>query len=484
MFAMSRWFAGAALAAALLGAAAAAPRLLAQAAQPPRGIVNTFGQVCASCHGPNGSGGSAPSLLDDTWTNGGTDAEIAASIKNGRPGTPMPPFGATLSDQDIRAMVIYIRELRDRAASGVLPRTAPPPLPATTVTSERHGFRVETIVEGLDNPWEAVVLPDGALLVPERSGRLRIFRNGVAGPPITGLPPVWVRQDGGLMDVELHPDYEKTGWIYIAFSETGGTAPGASTTRILRARLKDGALVDQQTLFQPSQDLYWPDNTHFGARFFFDKDKFLYYSIGDRGHLDTAQDLTSPYGKIHRVHDDGTPPKDNPFVDTPGAVKTIWTYGHRNVQGMDVDPKTGTLWASEHGPRGGDELNVIEKGRNYGWPVATHGMNYDGTPMTPATVVEAPGMVNPALQWTPSIAVSGIAFYRGDKFPHWKGNLFAAGLAGQQLARLEVAGGSITHQETLLRGYGRIRQVVSAPDGTLLVVFAQPGRIVRLVPAS
>jgi aldose sugar dehydrogenase len=484
---MYRWFAGVAVAASFLGAAAAAPHLhaapAAQAAQPPRGIVNTFTQVCANCHGPNGSGGSAPSLLDDTWAHGGSDAEIAASIKNGWPGTPMPPFGGTLSDQDIRAMVIYIRELRDHAASGLLPRTAPA-LPTDVVKSELHAFRIETVVDGLDNPWEAVVLPDGALLVPERIGRLRIFRDGVAGPPITGLPTIWVRQDGGLMDATIHPDYAKNGWIYLAFSEPGGSAQGASTTRVIRGKIKDGALVEQQTLFQAPQDLFWADNTHFGCRFFWDKGKHLYYSIGDRGHLDTAQDLKSPYGKIHRINDDGTVPKDNPFVDTPGAVTTIWSYGHRNPQGLDVDPKTGAMWESEHGPRGGDELNVIEKGKNYGWPIATFGMNYDGTPMTPTTVTEAPGMVGPKLHWTPSIAVSGIGFYRGDKFPKWKGNLFAAGLAGQQLARLEVAGNTVTHQETLLRGFGRIRQVVNAPDGTIYVVFAMPGKIVRLVPAS
>jgi glucose/arabinose dehydrogenase len=165
-------------------------------------------------------------------------------------------------------------------------------------------------------------------------------------------------------------------------------------------------------------------------------------------------------------------------------VKTIWSYGHRNPQGIDVDPATGMMWASEHGPRGGDELNVIEKGKNYGWPNATHGMNYDGTPMTSTTVVQVPGMVDPVLHWTPSIAVSGMTFYRGSSFPKWKGNLFAAGLAGQQLARLEIAGGKVTHEETLLRGFGRIRHVTNTPDGTLYVVFDTPGRIVRLVPAS
>ena len=191
------------------------------------------------------------------------------------------------------------------------------------------------------NPWDVEILPDGALLVPERSGRLRIFRNGVAGPPITGLPPIWVRQDGGLMDIALHPDYARTGWLYLAFSETGGTAQGASTTRVIRGKIKDGALIEQQTLFQASQDLYWPDNTHFGARFFWDKDKHLYYSIGDRGHLDTPQDLKSPYGKIHRVNDDGTAPKDNPFVNTPGAVKTIWSLRAPQPAGLRCRPEDG-----------------------------------------------------------------------------------------------------------------------------------------------
>jgi glucose/arabinose dehydrogenase len=360
----------------------------------------------------------------------------------------------------------------------------PPPLPTGVVTSERHAFRIETVAEGLTNPWDVEILPDGGLLVPERTGQLRIFRNGVAGPPITGLPAIWVRQDGGLMDVALHPDYAKNGWVYLAFSETGGSAPGASTTRIIRGRIKDNALVEQQDLFKAPQDLYWPDNTHFGARFFFDTDKKLYYSIGDRGHLDTPQDLKNPYGKIHRVNDDGSAPKDNPFVGTPGAIATIWTLGHRNPQGIDVDPTTGRMWATEHGPRGGDELNLIEKGKNYGWPTVTHGMNYDGTPMTKDSVTHQDGMVDPVLHWTPSIAVSGITFYRGDRFPKWKGHLFAAGLAGQQLARLEMAGGKVTHQETLLRGFGRIRHVANAPDGTIFVVFDQPGRIVKLVPAS
>jgi aldose sugar dehydrogenase len=481
---MSRSLAGLALAAGLVLAAGAAHHLHAQAPQPPRGIVGTFQSVCANCHGPNGSGGSAPSLLDDVWAHGGSDAELAASIKNGWPGTPMAPFGATMSDQDIRAMVIYIRELRDRAASGALPRNSVTPLPTGPVTSEKHTFKIEMVVDGLENPWGLGFLPDGSMLVSERPGRIRVVKDGVAQTPLTGLPKIWVKQDGGLMDIALHPDYAKTGWVYVAFTETGGTAEGASTTRVIRGKIKDGAFVDQQTLFQAPQDLYWADNTHFGLRFFFDKQKFLYYSIGDRGHLDTPQDLKSPYGKIHRVKDDGTAPADNPFVNTPGAVKTIWSYGHRNPQGFDIDPVTGAMWASEHGPRGGDELNIIEKGKNYGWPVATYGMDYDGTPMTKDSVTEAPGMVNPVLHWTPSIAVSGISFYRGGKFPKWKGNLFAAALAGQRLVRLEIAGGKVTHQETLLRGYGRIRHVLNAPDGTLLVIFDAPGRIVRLVPAD
>jgi glucose/arabinose dehydrogenase len=421
----------------------------------------------------------APSLLDDEWTRGtGTDEDLARAIREGSPAAGMPPFKDALSEQQIRAMVIYIREMRDRARAGLLART-PPPMPAS-FTSEKHAFRVETVATLEGTPWGLEFLPDGRLLVSEREGRLRIVDDGRVLPPITGLPAVWVRQDGGLMDVATHPSYATTGWVYLAFSEPGGSTPGASTTRIVRGRIRDGALVDQQTLFTVPPALYWDDNTHFGARLLFDRQGFLYFSIGDRGRLDTAQDLGSPYGKLHRVHDDGRVPDDNPFVGRPGVVASTWSYGHRNQQGLAIHPITGALWAAEHGPRGGDELNVIVKGGNYGWPVVTHGMNYDGTAMTDRT--EQDGMISPVVQWTPSIAVCAIGFYTGDRFAQWKHHLFATALAGQALLRLEVDAARVVREEVLWRGYGRVRDVVTGPDGLIYVAMNNPGKIVRLVP--
>jgi glucose/arabinose dehydrogenase len=291
---------------------------------------------------------------------------------------------------------------------------------------------------------------------------------------------VWAQQDGGLMDVALHPDFAKNGWIYLSYSDPGVTK-GASMTAIVRGRVHGSKWVDQETLYKAPPELYWDDNTHFGSRFLFDREGHLFYSIGDRGHQDDAQDLSLPNGKIHRIHDDGRIPKDNPFVGRPGALPSIWSYGNRNPQGLAWHPVTGELWSSEHGPRGGDELNRIEPGRNYGWPVITYGMNYDGTPITDKT--EQDGMEQPVMQWTPSIAVCAIVFYTGDRFPGWKTDLFVTALGGQALRRLVIEGKRVVHEEVLFKGLGRVRDVVNGPDGTLYVVLNDPGRIVRMVPA-
>jgi glucose/arabinose dehydrogenase len=446
----------------------------------PGGAAILYKTHCASCHGNNLAGERSASLLDDTWAFGGDDESVAASIRAGRPGTAMPPFGAVLNEEQIRALVIYIREEAHKARTRAVP-------PSTTridrvVQSEKHAFRIETVMEGLDTPWGLEFLPDGRMIVTERPGRVRIITAGKPlPPPVEGTPAVWAVQDGGLLDVALHPDFAKNGWIYLAYSEAGAPM-GASNTVIIRGRVRDGKWVDQEVLFRAAKELYWADNTHFGLRFLFDRTGRLLYSIGDRGHQDDSQSLANPHGKIHRVNDDGTVPKDNPFVDKPAAVGSIWSYGNRNVQGLAFHPVTGDLWASEHGPRGGDEINVIEPGHNYGWPVVTHGMNYDGTPITSRT--QAPGMDDPVVQWTPSIAVCGLAFYTGGRFPKWKNDLFATALAYQELRRLTVEGRKVTHQEVLFKNLGRVRDVVNGPDGYLYVLLNNPGRIVRLVPAS
>jgi aldose sugar dehydrogenase len=458
--------------------------LLTLAFQSPsvgRDAATTWTAYCASCHGAKLEGGQAPTLLDDTWTYGGDDDSVAASIRDGRPPSAMVSFRAALSDAEIRALVILIREAGARARRSGAPVAAA--LPTAPLDSQRHRFRIEPIVEtGLETPWGLEFLPGGRMIVTERPGRVRLIDQGRIGPPLGGAPAVWVKQDGGMFDVGVHPDYAQNGWIYLAFSEPGGGAPGASSTRIVRARIRGDRLVDEETLFKADPSHYWVDDTHYGARFLFDRQGRVYFSIGDRGHDRDAQDLSSPYGKLHRVSDAGAAPADNPFVSRPGAVKSIWSYGHRNQQGLAWHPVTGALWSTEHGPRGGDELNLVERGLNYGWPAVTYGMNYDGTPLTDKTA--APGMEQPVVQWTPSIAACAITFYTGDRFPRWKHNLFVTALAGQELRRLVIEGRTVTSQEVLFRNLGRVRDVVDGPDGYLYVVFNNPDRIVRLVPAD
>lgn len=352
---------------------------------------------------------------------------------------------------------------------------------AEVIPSEKEQFKVEVVAEGLKNPWGLVALPDGRLLVTERPGTLRIIENGrLLDSPVSGVPEVFARGQGGLLDIELHPDFASNGWIYLAFSDV---KDGKSLTKIIRGRLKDNALVDQETIFEAPLDQYTPAAHHFGVRMEFDGKGFLYFAIGDRGKMENAQDLTNVKGKVHRIRDDGSVPKDNPFASRRDASATIWSYGNRNIQGMKIHPVTGDLWATEHGPRGGDELNRIEKGRNYGWPAITYGINYNGTPITDKT--SAPGMEEPVVHWTPSIAVAGIDFYTGDAFPNWKNNLFVTALAHQKVVRVEIdANNRVTHQEILLERQGRIRDVRVLKDGLIYLVYDEPGKIVRLVPAG
>ena len=435
--------------------------------------------VCSACHGDNLAGGRASSLIDDKWIYGGSDADIAASIRDGRPGTLMQGFKGALSEQEIRSLVVLIREYAERAkVEGV--KTEGPAI-GSVVKSERHAFRLEMVADGLDTPWGFAFLPDGRILVSERPGRIRILTPGQPlGEPVKGVPRPWVQQDGGFLDIALHPDYAKNGWIYLGYSVQG--AGQSSMTTIVRGHVRDNAWVDQEFIYKPPPDVFGDANEHYGTRLVFDKSGHLFYSIGDRGKMQDAQSLAGPAGKVHRVMDDGSAPKDNPFVGKAGADPTIWSYGNRNPQGLAFHPVTGELWESEHGPRGGDELNRIEPGKNYGWPAVTYGINYDGTPISDKT--EAPGMESPVVQWTPSLAVCGIAFYTGERFPGWKNDLFLGGLVGQQLRRLVIEDRKVVHQEVLFRKIGRVRSVVNGPDGYLYVALNNPGRIVRLVPAE
>jgi glucose/arabinose dehydrogenase len=351
---------------------------------------------------------------------------------------------------------------------------------AQVFDSEQQRFRLKVVSKGLEHPWSLAFLPDGRMLVSERRGRLRLVdANGRLDPEaLRGLPPIAAVGQGGLLDVVLHPDYHENGWIYLSYVAAGA---GGYGTEVLRARLKGKTLVEVQILFR-----MLPKSTrgqHFGSRLVFDRQGFLYITLGDRGDRQRAQRLDDHAGSVIRLHDDGRVPADNPFRDQPGARPEKFTLGNRNLQGAALHPQSGQLWTHEHGPQGGDEINIIRAGVNYGWPVITFGRNYgSGTPIGEGTA--KPGMAQPLYHWTPSIAPSGMAFYTGDRFPAWQGNLFVGALRDQMLVRLQLDGPQVVHEERLLQGsIGRIRDVRNGPDGFLYLLTDSPqGIIARLEP--
>jgi glucose/arabinose dehydrogenase len=288
-----------------------------------------------------------------------------------------------------------------------------------------------------------------------------------------------------LLVVQAHPDYRNNGWIYLAFSDPREAGSSETMTAVVRGRIRDGRWVDEEEIYRAPREFYRNSAVHFGIRLVF-AEGYLFFGIGDRGAQNQAQDLGRPNGKIHRIHDDGRVPSDNPFVNTPGALPTIWSYGHRNPQGIVARPGTSgdgfEMWETEHGPRGGDELNLVKRGLNYGWPVVTYGINYNGTPITPDT--EREGLESPVIHWTPSIAVCGLEVYMGDKFPGWSGDLLVGALRQEEVRRVKLDGARVVEQEVLFRGLGRVRTVQMGPDGYVYVGLENPGRVVRLVPAK
>jgi len=349
--------------------------------------------------------------------------------------------------------------------------------PDIPVSESVQNYNIETVVTGIPVPWGMVWLPNGDMLITNRSGELYRFSDDSLSDPIAGLPEVNAFSQGGLMDLELHPDYEDNGWIYISYSSPEGRGNGANTA-IMRARLDGDSLVDQEVLYKAEPNSR--RGQHFGGRIEFDKEGYLYFSVGDRGNRDVnPQDITRDNGKVYRLHDDGTVPDDNPFVDDPDAVKAIYSYGHRNPQGMAMHPETGQIWTHEHGPRGGDEINIIEKGNNYGWPVISYGINYSGTEFAEDTHRE--GMEQPAWYWDPSIAPSGMDFVTSDKYPEWKGHLLVGSLKFNYVVICYLDGNTVTREEVLFDGIGRVRNIRQGPDGFIYVATEGNG-IVRIVP--
>lgn len=342
---------------------------------------------------------------------------------------------------------------------------------------------VERVATGLQNPWGIAFLPDGRMLVTERPGRLRmVTQTGELSAPISGTPDVWANGQGGLLDVALAPDFEKSRFVYMSFAQA---KEGGAVTAVARGRLNEAgtALEGTTTIF--SQTPVGNTGRHFGSRLVFGRDGNLFITTGDRGNReDDAQKLDSLIGKIIRIAPDGSIPKDNPFVGREGARPEIWSYGHRNAQGAALHPTSGRLWTAEHGSRGGDEVNVPLAGRNYGWPVITYGIDYSGAKIGEGTT--KPGMEQPIYYWDPSIAPSGLDFYTADRFPAWRGNAFTGALAGQMLVRLTVSGERVTGEERMLERMGqRIRAVRQGPDGFLyLITDSRNGQVLRVRPES
>lgn len=351
----------------------------------------------------------------------------------------------------------------------------------TEFDTGEHHVRLVEVAGGLEHPWSVAFLPNGDMLVTERPGRLRIVRDGVLmADPVPGLPRVRPIGQGGLLDLALHPDFEANRLLYFSYA---ADHDGGVTTHVARGRFENDALHDVEVLFvaEPASG----GGRHFAGRLLFDRAGYLYITVGDRGEMDRAQRLDDHAGSTIRLHDDGSIPTDNPFRARDDARHEIYTYGNRNAQGMALHPDTGEVWQNEHGPRGGDELNRIRAGVNYGWPVITHGIDYSGEPIGEG-ITEMEGMEQPVHHWTPSIAPSGMAFYTGDLFPAWQGNVFVGALAHTHVARLVMDGNRVVHEETLFRSLGqRIRDVREGPDGYLwLLTDHQNGRLLRIEPAD
>ncbi len=457
--------------------------LLATSAAPARDVGKLYAELCANCHGKDLQGGQAPSLADDEWKFGGDDASITRSISVGNLTNGMVPWQGVLSDAEIRAMVVLFRE--KGAALKRKGITYPQPKEDEVVKSQAHSFRIKSVVDGLAMPWSIAFLPGDRMLVTELRGTLREIEQGRLLPePVAGTPKVSFDGQGGLIAVAAHPGFATNGWVYLAYSDRGSNAASAnvSLTAVVRGRIRDHRWVEEETIFRAPLEFYKPSNIHFGTRLVFDRDGHLFFPIGERGVKEDAQDLAKPNGKVHRVMDDGKVPTDNPFVGAAKAFPTIWSYGNRNAQGLALHPVTGELWETEHGPRGGDELNLIRRGANYGWPIITHGMDYNGSPVSALT--EKEGMEQPVTHWTPSIAVCALAFYSADRFPRWKSNAFVTALAQQELRRLVIEDHRVVSQEVLFKDIGRVREVAMGPDGLIYVALNQPDRIVRLEPAE
>lgn len=476
-------------------------------------FIKRFNKDCAVCHGEDLRGAPLGTpLVGMDLRHGDSVGEIAKSIAQGFPDKGMPAWSETLKEDQIWNLALYVAEQRQGTTILDKRDNIPLDIPAEPVAGERHSFRIEVIAEGLDPmPFSIAPLPDGRILLSERMRGLSILStDGQQSALIRGTPPVYddagsflgqVQGLGWMLDVAIHPDYEANGWIYIQHTDRctdcndlsrRGNQP-VSMNRLIRGRIEDGEWIDQEILWEADLETYTnTSDLAAGGRIAFDKLGNVYISVGMKGPLDWmgCQELDLPYGKIHRLRDDGRIPADNPFVDDPAALGSIWTYGHRSVQGLEFNPRTGDMWNTEMGPRGGDELNRLVRGGNYGWPVFTQGVNYDGRPVDGAKKLgielDPADTEFPVVDRTPAIAISSFIFYTGNEFPEWRNNILVGTLRATDLLRMEVVNNQVVHTETLLENLARFRDIELGPNGELYVLLEHKAgsKIIRLAPVA
>ncbi|NID10776.1 PQQ-dependent sugar dehydrogenase [Fibrivirga algicola] len=432
-----------------------------------------YEQYCSSCHGEK-----VEAFVDRNWKHGKAKSDLTKSISGGYPDLGMPTWSGILNAKEIDELSdLIVESLKnvDQYKFATKPTS-------NVFTTEGLTVKLDTVASGLKSPWGLAFLPGGSMLVSDRSGEVyRVDKNNTK-TKLTGGPTVLVEGQGGLLDVEVHPDFAKNQLVYLSYSAVKQEgADKLSTTAVMRAKLVGDQLTEQKVIFEALP--YSKTRHHYGSRLKFDKQNYLYVTVGDRGNeKQNPQSLESDCGKVHRLHDDGRIPADNPFSNASKARTSVYSYGHRNPQGMALHPTTGAIWTNEHGPRGGDEVNIIKKSANYGWPVICYGINYDGKPITNLSAKE--GMEQPLTYWLPSIAPSGMAFVEGSKYPGWKDNLMVGSLRFQYLNRCVVEGGKIVKQENILKNIGRLRNVDMGPDGYLYVSVEDPGYVFRLQPVN
>jgi glucose/arabinose dehydrogenase len=450
-----------------------------------------YSRNCASCHGVSLQGtGLGPALSRDTYRYGGSQGDLLRIITNGMASQGMPAFGPTLSEEEVAAIAAFL-PAREGEPEESEPRNFDDRKDGRTAQSLDYAIRVEVIADGLQTPWALAFLDADTAIVTERTGRLRLMKNGVISEkPVSGTPAVFVHShewnQGGLLDVAIDADYAENGWVYLSYShqlpDSGTEGEALAMTRVVRGRirdpLRDPRWVDQEVLFEADPATYTETFWHYGGRMVIDGEARLHFSVGDRGAHELAREPGRPTGKVHRIGTDGAIPADNPFRGQDGALPSVFSRGHRNPQGMTIEPATGRIWATEHGPRGGDELNIVTRGGDYGWPVASYGINYDGTILTPDT--RASGIEQPVYYWRPSIGVSGLTFYHGNEFPLWEGKLLVTALGMRDLRLFTIDDDRVQHEEILFEAEGRPYEPVVGPDGAIYLVTDDPGRLLRL----